>query len=118
MTFLIVEDNSKMRSFIASLIKHEADKIIECDDGDCALELYAKFKPDWVLMDIRMKKVNGIKATRSIKKSYPDAKIMMITTHDTPEYRKASLDAGAKEFVSKNNMSLIHEKLFNANYCR
>ncbi len=113
MTFMIVEDNNRMRAYISDLIRKEGDTIIECSDGEFAGDLYAKYQPDWVLMDIKMKKINGIKATRNIIKSFPFAKILMLTSYDTVEYRNASLEAGAVGFVSKKKLEELIETIEN-----
>ncbi len=107
MIIMIVEDNKSMRSYLSGLIREEGDTVIECSDGKYAGDMYAKYHPDWVLMDIKMKKVNGIKATRNIIKSFPSARIVMLTSYDTPEYRKASLDAGALNFLCKRDLRLL-----------
>jgi CheY-like chemotaxis protein len=73
LNFLIVEDNRAMRSLIKSIISGLARDVTECADGAGALSAYAECRPDWVFMDIKMKEMNGISATRQIKAAFPDA---------------------------------------------
>jgi len=104
LNFLIVEDNQSMRDLIRSMISDLAGDVTECDDGAEALASYSRCRPDWVLMDIRMKEMDGISATRQIKGSYPDANIMIVTDYDTRNMREAARKAGASEYVTKENL--------------
>jgi CheY-like chemotaxis protein len=104
LNLLIVEDNQPMRDLIKSMISDLAGNITECGDGADALASYSKCRPDWVLMDIRMKGMDGISATRQIKASYPDANIMIVTDYDSPNMREAARQAGACEYVTKENL--------------
>lgn len=111
MKILIVDDNKEMRATIAQNVKSEADQIFECDDGDEAIKYYEKHLPDWVLMDIKMKRVSGLTATHEIKKHYPEAKIIIVTNHGGDVFRKAAVNAGADGFFSKKNLGRINEQL-------
>ena len=104
LNLLIVEDNQPMRDLIRSIISDLAGDITECGDGAEALSAYTKCRPDWVLMDIRMKELDGISATQQIKAAYPEANIMIITDHDSPDMREAARKAGAREYVTKENL--------------
>ncbi|HEX6187371.1 MAG TPA: response regulator transcription factor [Pyrinomonadaceae bacterium] len=104
LNFLIVEDNQPMRNLIRSMISDLAGNVTECDDGANALASYSQCRPDWVLMDIRMKELDGISATRQIKASYPDANIMIVTDYDNQNMREAAREAGACEYVTKENL--------------
>ncbi|MGD8778926.1 MAG: response regulator transcription factor [Ignavibacteria bacterium] len=111
MTLMIVDDNQKMRAYISELIRNEGDTIIECCDGEFALDLFTEHHPDWVLMDIKMEKVNGIEATRRIVNEFPEAKIIVLTSYDIPTYRKAAMEAGAASFFSKRNLLELKESI-------
>src|SRR5436309_1417901 len=76
MKLLIVEDNTLMRRLMASLLRDLATIIHECADGAEALAAYREHRPDWVLMDIQMEQVDGLKATREIKAAFPEARIL------------------------------------------
>jgi CheY-like chemotaxis protein len=101
---LIVEDNRAMRSLIKSIIADLAEGVSECGDGAEALPAYAECRPDWVLMDVRMKELDGISATRQIKAAFPDAQIVIVTDYDDPKLREAARRAGAREYVLKENL--------------
>jgi len=109
MSLLIVEDNAKMRRMLKSLVADLASPIHECVDGADALAAYAAQRPDWVLMDIAMKDLDGISATRKIKAAYPDAKIIIVTGYDEAELRQAAREAGACGYVLKENLLALRE---------
>ena len=111
MKLMIVEDNQEMRMLIRSLLEDLAETINECADGDEAVSAYAWFKPDWVLMDIKMKVMDGIVATRRIKASYPDARIVMVTDYDDKQLREAARRAGASAYVLKDDLFEIRRLL-------
>ena len=104
MKLLIVDDNYEMRSLIKTILIDLTSDIFECDNGLDAYDIYKELKPDCVLMDIEMKPVDGIKATRWIKMEYPQAKIVVVTQHSDETFRTHALNAGADEFISKDNL--------------
>jgi CheY-like chemotaxis protein len=104
LNLLIVEDNQSMRDLIRSIVSDVAGDVTECVDGAEALFAYTKCRPDWVLMDIRMKEMDGISATRQIKASFPEANIMIVTDYDSQNMREAARSAGACEYVTKENL--------------
>jgi len=107
MKILLVEDNVKMRSFIKKIAKRNfktIETIYECDNGEDAVELYKKYHPDWVLMDIQLKNMDGLTATKLILNSDPAAKIIIVTQYDDPEYRKMAKGAGAVGYVLKDSL--------------
>jgi two-component system chemotaxis response regulator CheY len=103
-TILIVDDSEHIRKLIKNLVWDLAETIVECTDGTEVLAAYQKHHPDWVLMDIKMKMVDGIDATRQIKMEYPDAKIMIVTDFDVADLREAAFRAGAREYVVKEDL--------------
>lgn len=104
MKLMIVDDNEDVRIFLRSLFEDTADEIIECPDGLSAVESYSKHLPDYVLMDIEMKKMDGLTATEIIIKENPGAKIIIVTSHNNQNLRNAAAALGAKAFVSKDNL--------------
>ena len=104
---LIVEDSAPMRALIRSLVEGVSSAVHECADGETAVELYARLHPDWVLMDVKMGGMDGIAATRAIRKSDPAARIIIVTEHREDEYVRAAGAAGASGFVGKENLLLL-----------
>jgi DNA-binding NarL/FixJ family response regulator len=74
----------------------------EAGDGEEALQLVAQAKPDIVLMDIAMPKVNGIEATRRIKESHPSVGVIILTAYDNEEFVSAFVKMGAAGYLLKN----------------
>lgn len=111
MNLLIVEDNEQMRRMIKTVVQSLAASIHECSDGVEALPAYEQHRPDWVLMDVRMKELDGITATRQIRASYPEANIMIVTDYDDPDVREAAREAGARAYVVKENLFELRRQL-------
>lgn len=109
MKILLVDDSAAVRRLLKSMLAEVADEIFECDDGAEAFEIYAAHLPDWVLMDVFMKKTDGLTAIEMIKKAYPTAKIIVVTNHTDKRTRQAATEAGADRFFGKDDLlSLIN----------
>ncbi len=104
MKVLIVDDNASMRRMIRGIIQPLAAEIHECEDGGEAVGLYGSVLPDWVLMDIAMKPVDGIAATRQIIEAYPQARILMVTNFNDDDLRREAQEAGASKYLVKENL--------------
>jgi two-component system, chemotaxis family, chemotaxis protein CheY len=104
MKVLVVDDNERMRRTIKSVVEDISDEYLECDDGADALRLYELNRPDWVTMDLRMKNVGGLEATRQIKEHFPEANVVIVTEFDDAELRKDAEQAGASGYVVKREL--------------
>ena len=104
---MIVEDNDEMRRLIRSFVARLADQICECCDGAEAVATYGAHRPDWVLMDVEMKEMDGITATRKIRELFADAHIVIVTQYDDAATRAAAKEAGAVEYVLKENLDAV-----------
>jgi CheY-like chemotaxis protein len=111
MRLLIVEDNATIRRMINSIVKDLAEEITECSDGSEALAAYRESRPDWVLMDIKMKETDGLAATRQIRAAFPGANIVIVTNYDEADLREAARDAGARAYVVKEDLFALREVL-------
>jgi CheY-like chemotaxis protein len=109
MKLLIADDSPEFRRVLKNICEEIFSEIIECEDGDEAMEVYKKEKPDWVLMDIKMERIDGIKATNEIKTKYPEAKIIIVSQYNDERIIEASMKSGAKEFVNKEDLTKIEE---------
>ncbi len=101
---LIVDDSRPMRELIKMTLAGVAEVVSECADGAEVLDAYTRLQPDWVLMDVEMKNVDGITATRQIMASYLQARIMIITDYNDDALRRAAYEAGACQYVVKENL--------------
>jgi CheY-like chemotaxis protein len=104
MIVLIVEDNASVRRLLRRAIDQVATQIWECNDGADALSFYDDHRPDVVLMDIRMPQMDGLAATRQIRRFHADAKIVIVTDSDDEELRAAATKAGACGYVLKQDL--------------
>jgi DNA-binding NarL/FixJ family response regulator len=101
---LVVDDQALVRAGFVKLLEPEADLRVvgEAGDGSEAVEAAARTRPDVVLMDIRMPRLDGIGATRRIR-ARPDApRVLVLTTYDLDEYVFDALKAGASGFLLKD----------------
>ena len=103
-TLLIVDDNAEMRQLVKSIASRVSDEIFECEDGDEALAAFTKHRPDWVVMDVEMKRMDGLKATAQVIAHYPQAKIIVVTKHTDSQTRALASEAGAFAFCSKDDL--------------
>ena len=104
---LIVEDNPSMRRLIRSVGGDLAQTVHECADGAEVLAAYKKFLPEWILMDVEMKEMDGSTATREIIEAHPEAKILILTKYGSERMRRQAQRAGACEYVLKENLLAI-----------
>ena len=111
MTVLIVDDNPGVRRMIARVVSDLADEIRECEDGAEVLAAYQQHHPDVVLMDIEMKGLDGISATRQIIAAFPCARVVMVTGHGDEPLRVAAREAGACGYVLKENLFEVRRLL-------
>ncbi len=107
---LIAEDYTILREGLRALISADPDfeVIGEAEDGHEAIRLAEKLKPNLILMDLSMPRMNGMDAIREIRKRIPDTKIVVLTIHRTEEYILATFKAGANGYVLKD---ATHEEL-------
>ena len=111
MSLMIVEDNEPMRRMIRSMVADLAGRIDECGDGAEAYARYTDRRPDWVLMDIAMPRLDGITAARQIISAFPDARVLIVTDYDDAELRAAARAAGACGYVLKENLLDLRQML-------
>jgi DNA-binding NarL/FixJ family response regulator len=102
----IADDQPLIRTGLRAMIEHAEDLelIGEAEDGDQAIELARRRRPDVILMDIRMPRRDGIEATRRITADddLGDVRVLILTTFDLDEYVYAAIKAGASGFVLKD----------------
>lgn len=109
MKLLLVDDNERIRSVMRNICSASFDEVIECKDGNEAVEVFDKTLPDWVVMDIKMKEMDGIEATEKILLQHPEAKVIIVSQYNDESTIDAAKNAGAVEFVSKENLYKVVE---------
>jgi DNA-binding NarL/FixJ family response regulator len=107
MTVLIVEDNPGVRRLLRRAVQQIATSIWECSDGAGVLAAYSEYRPDIVLMDVRMPGVDGLEATRRLRKSFPQSRVIIVTDCDDDETRIAADEAGACAYALKQDLTTL-----------
>ncbi len=100
---LIVDDSPFTRRTIRDIIESNkiSNRMIEAGDGAEAILKYKEHKPDLVIMDVLMPKMDGIQALRTIKKIDPAARVIMISSTGKTHFVKDAMRAGAIDFIMK-----------------
>lgn len=109
MRTVIVDDDNLVAISLKTIL--EADKDIEVvatgNDGKEAVELYSRYQPEVLLMDIQMKEMSGLEAAEQILQNHPQAKILFLTTFSDDEYIVKALNIGAKGYILKQDFEGI-----------
>lgn len=110
MRVIIADDQEFIRRGLRAALSEETDIEVcgEAIDGGDALAKALQLRPDIVIMDIVMPRMDGLEAIRLLRKAIPQAKVLSISQYDIPEMMKEAEQAGASAFVSK---FLIWDKL-------
>lgn len=109
MKIIIVDDDALVSASLKTIIEATSEiKVIAIGkNGKEAIDLYNKYLPDVLLMDIRMQEMNGIESATYILKNHHDAKILFLTTFSDEEYIINALNIGAKGYIIKQNYDCI-----------
>ena len=106
---LIADDNADVRRIIRNLIEEIDPEVIECTDGREAIEAFKLHRPDWLLMDINMRPLDGLTAMRAILEKHPDARIVIVSQHQDARTRETALAMGARAFVGKEDLMSLRK---------
>lgn len=100
---LVVDDHPIMRASVVTLLRAERDFDVvgEAADGEEAVTAGGKLKPDVVVLDVAMPKMNGIQAAGALHKAQPTVRILMLSMHSSPAHVEHALAAGAHGFLLK-----------------
>ncbi len=106
-SILIVDDHEALRLSLKLWLNNLFPDytFLEAGNGEEAIEVASKNKPALVVMDIKLPTMNGIETTRLIKKMIPEAKVVVISMYDAPDYVDSANDAGATAFIPKHKMN-------------
>jgi two-component system NarL family response regulator len=104
---LLVDDHLVVRIGLRSLLETQPDMAVagEATGGEAAIEAYERLQPDVVLMDLRMPQMDGAEATSAIRRKFPGARVLVLTTFDNDEDIFRGLEAGAMGYLVKNTES-------------
>lgn len=104
---LLADDCIALRRWVADLLReHGAIDIVgEADDGEDAIELALSTRPDIILMDVSMPRLNGLEATKRIATQLPEIRILGLSTHEHADMAHLMIAAGASEYLTKAQMA-------------
>ncbi len=107
-TVLLVDDHALVRRGFRRMLEDEPDMTVvgEAGDGEEAIELARRLKPQVVVMDSALPKMNGLDATRRILWDLPETAVLMLSMHSEHTWVRQAIDAGAKGYILKNAMNL------------
>jgi DNA-binding NarL/FixJ family response regulator len=108
---LLADDHDLVRQGLKALLERQGFQVVcQASNGQEALRLAAKDKPDVAIMDISMPVMNGVDGAREMTKSSPKTKVILLTQHDEDQYVTEALRAGIKGYVLKNQAAedLVH----------
>jgi two-component system NarL family response regulator len=110
---MIVDDHPIVREGLAAIINKQSDMAVaaEAADGQTAVELFREHRPDVSLMDLRLPAMSGVQAITAIRKEFPTARIIVLTTYDGDEDIYRALQAGAQGYLLKG---MCREELLEA----
>src|SRR5579871_4944600 len=102
---LLVDDHPIVRQGLKTLLEGRSgwEVVGEASDGAEAVEKAQDLKPDVMVLDVTMPRMNGLEACRVLRRQSPKLEILFVTQHDSPQMMREALDAGARGYVVKSN---------------
>ncbi|MFY0683876.1 MAG: response regulator transcription factor [Balneola sp.] len=110
MKVMIVEDHTSMRRILNAIVSisfTESVDVIECENAEEGVEQYMATKPDCILMDFELPNMNGLEATKKILEKDSNAKIIFVTSYDSPSFRQKVESLPVLGLISKDNLSEV-----------
>jgi two-component system NarL family response regulator len=101
---LLADDHTIVRSGVSQILNEQADieVVAQAADGDTAVAMYRRERPDVALIDLRMPALDGVQVVEQIRHEYPDAALVVLTTFDSDDDVERALTAGAKAYLLKD----------------
>jgi two-component system, NarL family, response regulator len=101
---LLADDHTIVRKGVAQILSEQPDirVVAQASDGNSALELYRRERPDVALLDLRMPGLEGVEVVAALRREFPEAVLVMLTTYDTDDDIDRALKAGARGYLLKD----------------
>lgn len=105
MKVILIEDQILFRELTVSILKADfgLEVVGQYEDGEEGLQACLDFKPDLVILDLKIKKLGGLTVFNRIKDRTPDTKVILVSAHFTPEIVKSTVERGVNGLVTKNS---------------
>jgi CheY-like chemotaxis protein len=102
-TILIAEDSADSREMLRLLLQLKGYEVLSVEDGPHAVELALARRPDMILLDLELPKLDGLGVTRHLRshREFKNTPIVIVSGHDPRQFRKPALDAGCTEYILK-----------------
>src|SRR6185503_10616150 len=99
---LLADDHPEMLNAICGVLEDKLSEVVETvADGEALVEAAQRLKPDIIIADISMPKLNGLEATRALQNSVPQSKVIILSVFQEPVYVSLAFDAGACGYLLK-----------------
>lgn len=108
---LVVDDHAAFRASVRQMFEDDHTVVTEADSGEAALRCFATERPDWIVMDLRMPGMGGLKATEAIHQLDPQVRIVVMSQFNEPEYVEQARRMGAIEFINKEDMPRLRQMI-------
>ena len=114
---LAVDDHALFRDGIATLLATQPDMnlVAQASNGQEAIHLFRTHRPDITLMDLRLPGLSGIDTAAAIRREFPEARIIILTSFDSDNDKQRALEAGARAFVLKSDPGKLLEAIHQVN---
>ena len=104
MNVMIVDDSAEMRELLRDLISPLTQSIVECGNGLECIARSSECQPDWIIMDLRMPRLDGLNAARAVRACWPASKVLLVTHFNSPAIAAEAQEAGVISCVSKDEL--------------
>ena len=98
---MVVDDDQSVRIFLTKALEEYGYKVAAADGGRSALKLVVEFKPDLVLLDVRMPEMNGVEVLKNLTETHPGLPVIMLTGMSDTKLLEQTFDIGAVDFITK-----------------
>ncbi|MEO7412934.1 MAG: response regulator transcription factor, partial [Opitutaceae bacterium] len=100
---ILVDDHVVLRAGLANVLSFEPGMkvVAQGDDGEAAIELWRKHQPDVMLLDLCMPGIDGVETLQRLRREFPSARVLILTSSEAPEEVRHAIAAGARGYVTK-----------------